>query len=175
MKIGGEKDVSSGGEKTRSSSSLPIGGYGEFNFEMGREIKACRTPNSREGRSSASKSEEEGDDNSQEGRTVYPGTERLGKVDETWSMLLSKSGRITLAQQEKKNIGLGSVSSMDRGSTLGVGSVLEMGRAQGRALDSGRPNQTSLSPNPCFGASLQETSYCGPNCSKAVQRGTGLI
>ena len=39
LKIGGEKDVSAGGEKTRSSSSLLIGGYGEFNFERGREIK----------------------------------------------------------------------------------------------------------------------------------------
>ena len=74
LKFGGEKEVFSGGERNRSSHSLPTGGYGEFNFEMGREIKACRTPNSREGRSSASKAEEEGDDNSQEGRTVYPGT-----------------------------------------------------------------------------------------------------
>ena len=174
LKIGGEEGVSFGGEKTRNSFSLPIGGYGKFNFKMGREIKACRTPNSREGRSSASKSEEEGDDNSQEGRTVYPDTECLGKVDGTWPMLLCKSGRITPAQHEKEIIGSGSVSSMDRGSALGVGSVLEMGRAQGRALDSGRPNQTSLGPNPSFGASLQETGYCGPNCSKAVQRGDGL-
>ena len=174
LKIGGEKDVSSRGEKTQSSDPLPIGGYGEFNFEMGREIKACRTPSSREGRSLASKAAEEGDDNSQEGRTVYPGTVRLGKVDETWSMPQCKSGGITPTQQGKENIGLGSVNSMDRGSTSGVGSVFEMGRALGRTLDSDRPNQTSPGPNPCFGVSLQETDYCGPNYSKAVQRGTGL-
>ena len=173
LEFGGEKDVSSGGEKTRSSYSLPIGGYGEFNVEMGREIKACRTPSSREGRSLASKAEE-GDVNSQEGRIVFPGTGHLGEVGGTWSMLQCKSGGITPAQQGKENSGLGSVSSMDRGSTSGVGSVFEMGRALGRAVDSDRPNQTNPCPNPCLGASLQDTGYCGPNCSKAVQRGTGL-
>ena len=174
LEFGGAKDVSSGKEKTRSSYPLPIGGFGEFNVEMGREIKACRTPSSREGRSLASKAEEEGDVISKEGRTVFPGTGHSGEADGTWSMLQCKSGGFTPAQQGKENSGLGSVSSMDRGSTLGVRSVFEMGLALGRAVDSDRPNQTIPGPNPCLGASLQATGYCGPNCSKAVQRGTGL-
>ena len=173
-KIGGEKEVFSGGERNRSSHPLPTGGHGELNFEMGWEINACRTPNSREGRSSASKAEEEGDDNSQEGRTEHPGTKRFGKIDGSWSRLQRKSGRIIPVNQGKENIGVGPANSMDRGSTAGVGPVFEMGQAQGRALDSDRPNQTSTGPNPCCGASLQETGYCGPNGSNEGQIRYGL-
>ena len=44
--FGGEESDSVGGEKSRNSFSVPGGGYGRLNFEMGREIKARRTPNS---------------------------------------------------------------------------------------------------------------------------------
>ena len=43
--IGGEEGDSFGGEKSLNPLSLPVGGYGRFNFELGREIKACRNPN----------------------------------------------------------------------------------------------------------------------------------
>ena len=172
--FGGEEGDSVGGEKSWNSFSLPVGGYGRFNFETGREIKARRTPNSREGISSASKSEEEGDDISQEEGTVHPGVECLGKVDGTWPMVLSKERRIYPAQQEKEIIRSGQVRSTDRGSASGEGSVLEMGRVQDWELDSGRPNRTSLGPNPNIGSSLINVGYCGPNCSEAVQRGAGL-
>ena len=48
---------SSGGEKTQSSLSSPVG---KFNSDLGREIKAGRRPEAREERSPASNSEEEG-------------------------------------------------------------------------------------------------------------------
>ena len=41
--IGGEEGDTSEGEKPLNP--LPEGGYGRFNFELGREIKACRNPN----------------------------------------------------------------------------------------------------------------------------------
>ena len=139
-KIGGEEGDSSGGEKTLNPFSLPVGGYGRFNSRMGREIKACRIPNLREERSPASKSEDEGDDISQAGRTVYPEAECLGKVAGTWPMPLSKAWRILPTHQEKEDLGSGQVSFMDCGSASGEGPDPEVGRAQGRELGSGWPN-----------------------------------
>ena len=43
--IGGEEGDSSGGEKTLNPFPLPVGGFGRFNTELGREIKTCRIPN----------------------------------------------------------------------------------------------------------------------------------
>ena len=112
-----------------SDRDLNYGGYGRFNSEMGREIKACQNPNFREERSPASKSEDEGDDISQAGRTVYPEAECLGKVAGTWPMPLRKAWRSLPAHQEKEDLGSGQVSFTDCRSTSGEGSDLEVGRA----------------------------------------------
>ena len=173
-KIGGEEGVSSGGEKTLNPFSLLVGGYGRFNSGMGREIKACWIPNLREERSLASKSEDEGDDISQAGRTVYPEAECLGKVAGTWPMPLSKAWRILPTHQEKEDLGSSQVSFMDCGSASGEGSDLEVGRAQGRELGSGRPNRTGPGPTPNISSSLHELGSCGPTCSEAVEKGAGL-
>ena len=130
--IGGEEGDSSGGEKTLNPFPLPVGGYGRFNSEMGREIKACRIPNYREERSPTSKPEDEGDDISQAGRTVNPEAECLGKFAGTWPMPLSKAWWILPTHQEKEVLGSGQVSFTDCGSASDDGSALELGRAQGK-------------------------------------------
>ena len=61
-KIGGDEGASSGGEKIQTLFSRPGGDFGRFSFEMGREIKACRDPNFREGKPLASKPEDDEDD-----------------------------------------------------------------------------------------------------------------
>ena len=172
--IGGGEGDSSGGEKTLNPFPLPVGGYGRFNSEMGREIKACWIPNYREERLPTSKLEDEGDDISQAGRTVNPEAECLGKFAGTWPMPLSKAWRILPTHQEKEVLGSGQVSFTDCGSTSGDGSALELGRAQGSELGSGRPNQTGPGPTPNISSSLHELGSCGPTCSEAVEKGVGL-
>ena len=92
--VGGEECVFFGGEKTLYPFPLPVGGSGRFKTEVGREIKTCRFPNSLGERSSTSKLEDEGDDISHAGRTVYPEVEFLGKFAGTWPMPSSKAWQI---------------------------------------------------------------------------------
>ena len=170
--IGGEEGDSSGGEKPLNP--LLEGGYGRFNFELGREIKACRNPNFREERSLAPKYEDEGDDISQADRTVCSVAECLGKVAGTWPMPLCTAWRCLPAHQEKEGIGSGQVSFMDCGSASGEGSDLVVDRAQGRELGLGRPNRSNPGPTPNFTSSLLELGSCGPTYSEAVEKGDGL-
>ena len=160
--------------KTRNSFPFPVGSYGRFNSDMGREIKACRGPKVREERSTASKSEDEGVEISQVERKEYPDVECLGKVVGTWPMLVTKARRIPPTQQEKEVIGSGQLSLTDCGSAAGEGSNLEVDRAQGKELDLGRPNRTGPGPKPDISSPFNELGYCGPTCSKAAKKGVGL-
>ena len=170
---GGEGD-SSGGEKTRNSFPFPIGSHEWFNFDMGREIKACRGPKAREERSPASKSEDVGDEISQVERKEHPVAERLGKVAGTWPMLVTKARRIFPTQQEKEVIGTGQLSLTDCRSGAGEGSDLEVDRAQGRELDLGRPNRTGPGPKPGINSPFNELGFCGNTFSKAAEKRVGL-
>ena len=173
-KIGGDEGASSGGEKIQTLFSRPGGDFGRFSFEMGREIKACRDPNFREGKPLASKPEDDEDDISQEGRTEYTDAKRLGKVDGMWPRLMSKAGRISSAQQDQEVLGSGQGNSMVRGLNSGEGSVLEAGRTQDKEVDSGRPIQTGPGPKTNISSSLEEMGSSGPTCSEGVEMGAGM-
>ena len=77
---------------------------------------------------------------------MNPEAECPGKFAGTGPMPLSKAWRILPTYQQKEVLGSGQVSFTDYGSDSGDGLALELGRAQGRELGSGRPSRTGLGP-----------------------------
>ena len=163
--IGGDEGVSCGGEKSLNPISIP---------EMVREIEACRNPICREERSSASKREDERDDNSQAEKTVDPEAEGLGKLDGTWPMPVCKARGSTPVHQEKEGIGSGQASFLDRRLATCVGSDLVVGQIQGMDLGLGRPNFMDPGPKPNITSSPHVLGFDGFTCSKAMEKGDGL-
>ena len=162
--IGGDEGVYCGGEKSLN----PIGG------DEGVSCEACRNPICREERSSASKREDEGDDNSQAEKTVDPEAEGLGKLAGTWPMSVCKARRSTPVLQEKEGVGSGQASSLVRGLATCVEPDLVVGRIQGMELGLGRPNFMDPGPKPNFTSSSHVVAFDGFTCSKAMEKGDGL-
>ena len=170
-KLEEDEGDSSGGEKNRSSSPFPAG---EFNSDLGREIKAGRGPKAREERSLASKSEDEGAEISQVEKRGQPDAERLGMVAGTWPMVETKAKRFFQTTQGEEVIGSGKLSITDCGSGAGESSDPEVDRAQGMELDLGRPNQMGPGPKPGMSFPFNDLGYCGNTGSKATEKKVGL-
>ena len=163
--IGGDEGVYCRGEKSLN----PIGG------DEGVSCEACRNPICREERSSASKREDEGDENSQAEKTVDPEAEGLGKLAGTWPMSVCKARRSTPVLQEKEGVGSSQASSLVRGLATCVGPNLVVGRIQGMVLGLGRPNFMDPGPKPNFTSFSHVLGFDGFTCNQGFQTRTGVL
>ena len=171
-KLEEDEGDSSGGEKNRSSSPFPAG---EFNSDLGREIKAGRGPKAREERSLASKSEDEGVEISQVEKRGQLDAERLGMVARTWPMVETKAKRFFQTTQGEEVIGLGKLSITDCWSSAGESSDPEVDRAQGMELDLGRPIQMGPGPKPGMSSLLMTWATAGIPAAEQRRRRLGCV
>ena len=159
--IGGDEGAYCGGEK----SLYPTGG------DEGVSCEACRNPICREESSSASKREDEGDDNSQAEKTVGSEAEGLGKLAGIWPRSGCKARRSTPVHQENEGVGSGQASLLVRGLATCVGPDLVVGQIQGMEVGLGRPNFTDPGPKPNLTPFSHVLGFDGSTCSKAMEKG----